>query len=115
MKGISRRARACAAVAVTGAAVLASTGSAYASPTNHRGDGAPTGQSSVQLFNYGGVISNRGGVTGGRPGGTKTLADLGIAIAPDATNNNSSCTTATSSECRWNRLDALFGFLAKRG
>src|SRR3954447_15944555 len=113
MKGISRRARACAAVAVTGVAVVATAGSAYASPTNHRGEGAPTGQGSVQLFNYGGFISNGGGVTGGSPGGTKSLADLGMSIASAA--DGSSCATATSSECRWNRLDSLFAFLAKKG
>jgi sugar phosphate isomerase/epimerase len=115
MKGISRRARACAAVAVTGVAVLASAGSVYASPEDHSADGAPTGQGSVQLFNYGGFIQNGGGVTGGSPGGTKTLADLGITIAPDSTNNNSSCATAATSECQWNRLDALFGYLSSKG
>src|SRR3954452_19573793 len=116
MKGISRRARACAAVAVTGVAVLASAGSVYASPEDHSADGAPTGQGSVQLFNYGGFINNGGGVTGGSPGASKTLAELGTSIANDSTvSPSTSCATATSSECRWNRLEALFAFLAKKG
>src|SRR3954454_16716727 len=115
MKGFSRRGRArvCTAAVVTGAAVLATAGVAQAGVNDKFGEGVPTGQSSVQLFNYGGFISNGGGVTGGRPGGTKTLADLGMSIAnaPDGT----SCATATSSDCRWNRLDALFAYLAKKG
>src|SRR4051794_33204233 len=113
MKGISRRARACAAVAMTGAIALGSAGVAQAGVNDKFGEGTPTGQGSVQLFNYGGFISNGAGVTGGSPGGTKTLADLGMSIANAA--DGSSCATATSSECRWNRLDSLFAFLAKKG
>jgi len=113
VKGISRRARTCAALAATGAAVLASAGVAQAGVNDTFGEGTPTGQGSVQLFNYGGFISNGANVTGGSPGGTKTLADLGMSIANAA--DGSSCATATSSECRWNRLDSLFAFLAKKG
>src|SRR3954449_11515810 len=76
-----------------GAAVLVTTGAASASPTNHRGDGAPTGQNSVQLFNYGTFISTGGTVTGGSPGGTKSLSDLGITVAPAA--NGTQCNTST--------------------
>ena len=72
MKGISRRARACAVVAVTGATVLA-TRRRRQRPGVRRavGDGVPTGQGSVQMFNYGGFINNGGGVTGGSTGGTQ--------------------------------------------
>src|SRR3954454_12762894 len=113
MKGISRSTRTCAAIAMAGATVLASAGIAQAGVNDKFGEGVPTGQGSVQLFNYGGFISNGGSVTGGSPGGTKTLADLGITVQPAA--DTSSCATSTSSECRWNRLDALFAYLAKKG
>src|SRR5262249_31944805 len=53
MKGISRRTRTCAAIALAGAAALATAGAAHAGPNDKWGDGAPTGQSGVQLFNYG--------------------------------------------------------------
>ena len=81
MKGISRRARACAVVALTGATVLATAGIANAQRPASAGDGVPTGQGSVQMFNFGGFINNGGGVTGGSTGGTKTAAELGINIA----------------------------------
>src|SRR4051794_3114427 len=116
MKGISRRTRTCAAIAMAGATVLAGAGVAQAGVNDRFGEGVPTGQGSVQLFNYGGFISNGGGVTGGSPGGTKTLTDLGMSIANDSTvSPSTSCATATSSECRWNRLESLFAFLAKKG
>src|SRR3954453_21139098 len=97
MKGISRRARACAAGAVAGAAVLASAGAAYAGPDDKFGEGAPTGQGGVQMFNYGGYISN-----GANTGAANPINN----VAPAA--DGSSCATATSTECRWNRLEALF-------
>ena len=98
MKGISRRARACAVVAVTGATVLATAGIANAQRPASAGDGVPTGQGSVQMFNFGGFINNGGGVTGGSTGGTKTAAELGINIANAAA--GTSCATATTQECR---------------
>src|SRR6478735_3808853 len=113
MKGISRRARACAAVAATGAAVLATAGMAQAQAPASVGEGVPTGQGSVQMFNYGGFIGSGSGVTGGSSGGTQTAAQLGINIANAA--DGSSCATATSQECRNNRLDGLLGFLQAKG
>mgnify|MGYP006900056813 CR=1 FL=1 len=59
MKGISRRTRACAAVA--GFAIFASAASAQAQTRPEKvGDGIPTGQMSVQMFNYGTFISSGG-------------------------------------------------------
>src|SRR6478736_8375780 len=110
MRKMSRRARVCAAVAVTGvAAAMGGAGIANAQAPASVGEGAPTGQGSVQMFNYGGFINNGGGVTGGSPGGTQTAAQLGINIANAAA--GTSCATATTQECRNNRLDALFAFL----
>jgi sugar phosphate isomerase/epimerase len=104
MKGISRRARACAVVAATGAMAL--TGTAYAQDTfpEKTGDGVPTGQGSIQLYTHRHFIDNGGGLGNTPPA---------LTIAPAA--NGSSCATATSTECRWNRLDALFGYLAANG
>ena len=58
MKGISRRARACAVVAATGVAVLAGATAANAQRPAKAGDGIPTGQMSTQMFNYGGYLNN---------------------------------------------------------
>ena len=64
MKGISRRARTCAVVAATGVAVLAGVDDRAArSARRTTGDGIPTGQTSIQMFNYGTYINN-GGNTG---------------------------------------------------
>lgn len=113
MKGISRRARTCAALAATGVAVLATAGAAQAQAPASVGEGVPTGQGSVQMFNYGGFIGSGTGVTGGSSGGTQTAAQLGINIANAAA--GTSCATATTTECRNNRLDALFAFLQSKG
>jgi sugar phosphate isomerase/epimerase len=111
MKAITRRA--CVAVAAACITALAASPVAHAQRPASVGDGAPTGQGSVQLFNYGGFIGSGSGVTGGSSGGTQTAAQLGINIANAA--DGSSCATATSQECRWSRLDGLFGFLAGKG
>src|SRR3954470_9235782 len=52
MKGISRRARACAVVAATGVAVLASSTVASAQRPASMGAGLPVGQTGMQMFNF---------------------------------------------------------------
>ncbi|MDA0170040.1 hypothetical protein OJ998_13160 [Solirubrobacter taibaiensis] len=104
MKRISRRTRTCAALAAAGALALTGTASAQDTFPEKTGNGVPTGQSSIQLFTHSGYISNGGGL------GTAPPA-LTVANAADG----SSCATATSTECRWNRLDALFGYFAANG
>jgi sugar phosphate isomerase/epimerase len=122
MKGISRRTRACAVVAATGVAVLAGAGAAQAQRPASVGDGVPTGQGSVQLFNYGGYIS-----TGANTGAANPIPASDIAPAADGTQ----CVTSQQNagpggvppadpadrllDCRWNRLDALFKFLSRKG
>jgi len=107
MKGISRRTRACAVVAATGVAVLAGAAAASAQDRPASvGDGIPTGQMSVQMFNYGGFISN-----GGNTGPASPITPESIKPAADG----SSCATATSQECRMNRLEALFALLQSKG
>ena len=104
MKRISRRALSCAVVAATGALALSGTALAQTTFPEKTGDGVPTGQASIQLFTHAGYISNGGGL------GTAPPA---LTVAPAA--DGSSCATATSTECRWNRLDALFGYFAANG
>ena len=108
MKGISRRARACAVVAATGVAVLAGAGDrAGAARPAKTGDGVPTGQGASQMFNYGGYISQRRRQHG-------TAADPGHRRRRALTAR--ACATADRRrECRWNRLDALFAFLPAQG
>jgi sugar phosphate isomerase/epimerase len=103
MKGISRRARTCAAVA--GFAILASAATAQAQTRPEKtGDGIPTGQMGVQMYNYGSYISN-----GGSTGAANPITN----VKPAA--DGSSCATATSQECRMNRVEALFAFLQSKG
>jgi sugar phosphate isomerase/epimerase len=104
MKGISRRAHACAVLAATGAMAL--TGSAQAQTTfpEKTGDGVQTGQASVQTYSHRSFISNGGGLGANPPA---------LTVAPAA--NGSSCATSTSDECVWKRLDALFGYYAANG
>jgi sugar phosphate isomerase/epimerase len=105
MKGLSWRTRACAAATATGIAMCFGVAAAQAQTFPEKtGDGAPTGQMGAQLFNYGGFINNGGGLGTSPP-------PLAIAPAPDG----SSCATATSADCRWSRLEALFSFLAGKG
>lgn len=52
MKGISRRARSCAAVAATGVAVLATSTAAHAQRPASMGEGLPVGQTGMQMFNF---------------------------------------------------------------
>ncbi len=56
MKAITRRA--CVAVAAAGVAALAASPAAHAQRPASVGEGAPTGQGSVQMFNYGGFIGS---------------------------------------------------------
>src|SRR3954447_25782978 len=104
MQRIARRTRACAVLAATGALALTGTASAQGTFPEKTGNGVPTGQSSIQLFTHSGYISNGGGLGAAPPA-------LNVANAADGT----SCATATSTECRWNRLDALFGYFAANG
>jgi sugar phosphate isomerase/epimerase len=68
------------------------------------GDGAPTGQIGVQMFNYGSYISN-----GGSTGSANPITNVKSAA------DGSSCATASSTECRMNRVEALFAFLQRKG
>src|SRR5688572_18349214 len=99
MKGISRRASACAVAAAAGALALTGTAFAQEYPA-FTGDGVPTGQGSIQLFTHSGYISGGTGLGSAPPA---------LTVAPAAA-DGSSCATATTTECRWNRLDALFGY-----
>ena len=99
MKGSRRRVLGCVATAAAGAVMLVSAATASAQKPEKVGDGVKTGQLGVQLFNYGGFISNGGG----------------LGPNPPALNISPGCTTSTSAECRWERLERLFAFLASKG
>jgi sugar phosphate isomerase/epimerase len=121
MKGISRRARACAVVAATGVAVLATSSAAQAQKPVKVGDGVNTGQLGVQMFNYGSYIS-----TGGSTGAANPITSVAVAAdgtqcftsvlpAPNATPPVVGDPPARLAQCRANRLEALFAFLQKKG
>ena len=104
MKGISRRTRMCAAVAVTGVAVLAGSGVAQAQSEGRQrtGDGIPTGQIGTQMFNYGGYISN-----GGNAAAASSIT--GVSAGCQATN------TPSQAVCARERLEGLFRMFQRRG
>jgi sugar phosphate isomerase/epimerase len=103
MKGSRRRVLGCAAVAATSAVLLVTAGSASAQKPEKVGDGVKTGQLGVQLFNYGGFISNAGGQGAASP----------IVIArPECASGGAQ---ATTTDCRWYRLELLFKYLASKG
>lgn len=100
MKGLSRRARACAATTAAGIAALAGASAAQAQEIPASvGDGIKTGQMSVQMFNYGTYIS-RGGNTG---------------AANPITGVSEACLTAETPACQAERLERLFAFLQSKG
>ncbi|MBE2314436.1 TIM barrel protein [Solirubrobacter sp. CPCC 204708] len=104
MKGISRRTRACAVLAATGALALTGTAQAQTTFPEKTGDGVQTGQGSIQTFSHRNFIGNGGGLGANPPA---------LTIAPAA--DGSSCATGTSDECVWKRLDALYGYYAANG
>ncbi|HET6547609.1 MAG TPA: hypothetical protein VFG79_04060, partial [Solirubrobacter sp.] len=102
-------------MAATGAAMLAMAGAASAQDRPASvGEGVPTGQGGVQMFNYGTYISS-----GGRTGDANPIPPGDIAPAPDGT----SCVTSDTDNdpadrltaCRWSRVEALFKFLERKG
>ena len=79
--------------------MLAGAGAAQAQRPATVGDGVPTGQLSVQMFNYGSYISN-GGSTG---------------AANPITGVSAGCLTSSTVACRLERLEGLFAFLQRKG
>ena len=104
MKGISRRARACAVVAATGVAVLAGSGVAQAQTEGRQrtGDGIPTGQMGTQMFNYGGYISG---------GGSAATTSAITGVSTGCQNGN----TPSQAVCARERLEGLFRMFQRRG
>ena len=100
MRAIPCRALGRATVAATACAVvLVGASSAAAQRPEKLGNGVKTGQLSVQMFNYGGYISG-GGNTG---------------AANPVTGVSEACLTATTTPCRYERLERLFAFLQSKG
>jgi sugar phosphate isomerase/epimerase len=118
MKGSRRRVLGRAAAAATGAVLLVSA-TAFAADTRPRpedtGNGIKTGQMGVQLFNYGGFINNGGGQVPGTPPAGVDPADVVSPIAIDRVECRQGGAQATSTDCRWYRLELLFAFLKSKG
>ena len=104
MKGISRRTRLCAAVAVTGVAVLAGSGVAQAQSEGRQrtGDGIPSGQMGTQMFNFGSYLSN---------GGNAAAASSITGVSAGCQNGN----TPSQAVCARERLEGLFRMFQRRG
>ena len=118
MKGSRRRVLGCAAAAAAGAVLLVSA-TAFAEDTRPRpedtGNGIKTGQMGVQLFNYGGFINNGGGQVPGTPPAGVDPADVVSPITIDRVECRQGGAQATTTDCRWYRLDLLFAFLKSKG
>src|SRR4051812_43686903 len=97
MVKVSRRARVCAVVASAAALMVAPA--AYAQRPAKVGDGVPTGQLGVQMFNYGSYLNN-----GGNTGDANPITGV-----------SAECATSTTAECRLQRLEGLFAFLKRKG
>ena len=113
MRALRRRAIGCAAVAAaSGAVLLVGTAQAQTPPASV-GNGIPTGQMSVQMFNYGGWINNAGGQGAAPPAQFQNLTQSCLVdLDPLPGNANDTRTTAA---CRTERLRALFAFLRSKG
>jgi len=99
MRGVGRRALGCVTAVASCAVILVGASAAQAQRPEKVGDGIKTGQMSVQMFNYGTYISN-----GGNTGPANPVAGV-----------PAECATATSTLCRWTRLERLFAFLQSKG
>jgi sugar phosphate isomerase/epimerase len=100
-------------VAATGVVALASAGAAQAQKPEKVGDGIPTGQMSVQMFNYGSWLSNAGG-QGTNPPAEFTAVSQPCLVDQDPESGNDHDTRQTAA-CRRERLEALFAFLQRKG
>ena len=98
MRRGNARTLACAAAAAAGLSLFGA-GAAQAQRPEKLGDGIKTGQLGVQMFNYGGYISN-----GGNTGAANPITGVSAA-----------CATSTTTECRMERLENLFKFLQSEG
>jgi sugar phosphate isomerase/epimerase len=111
MRALRRRAIGCAAAAATGAVLLATAGasSAQAPRPEKVGNGIPTGQMGVQLFNYGNWITHGEafGANGPLPG---TPTECVNTVSPRPNPN-----PANNPTCHWDRLERLFRFLRSEG
>jgi sugar phosphate isomerase/epimerase len=120
MRALRRRAIGCAAVAAAGAVLMVTAGAqADVGPNkatfrDRVGDGIKTGQMGVQLFNYGGFISNGGGQTSNDQSTTPPtpLPSPVVIGRPECAQGGAQ---ATTQDCRMYRLGILFDFLRQKG
>ena len=112
MRALRRRAIGCAAAAASGAVLLVGTAQAQTPPASV-GNGIPTGQMSVQMFNYGGWLNNAGGQGAAPPAQFQNLTQSCL-VDLDPLPGNANDTRQTPA-CRLERLRALFEFLRAKG
>jgi sugar phosphate isomerase/epimerase len=112
MRASRRRLTGCAAAVATGAVLLVTAAAAQAqigpnqaTARDRTGDGIKTGQMGVQLFNYGNFINDA------RVSSQGAASPIVIGRPECAAGG----AQATSSDCRWYRLELLFGFLRSKG
>jgi sugar phosphate isomerase/epimerase len=113
-----RRAIGCAAAAATGAVLLVSAAAAQAQRPATTGDGIPTGQMGVQMFNYGGWLNNAGGQGAAPPVEVSALPSNCLVDEdplPPVGGGGPANDTRVTPECRLDRLEALFEFLRRKG
>jgi sugar phosphate isomerase/epimerase len=123
MRALRRRAIGCAAVAASGAVLLAAAaatadvGPNQATFRDRIGDGIKTGQMGVQLFNYGNFISTGSGQTSNDQSTTPPtpLPSPIIIGRPECAQGALPQATRESDDCRWYRLGLLFDFLRQKG
>src|SRR5215218_8979710 len=118
MRGSRRRVLGRAAAAAAGAVLLVSA-TALAADTRPRpddtGNGIKTGQMGVQLFNYGGFIQSGSGQVPNTPPAGVDPADVVSPIAIDDPTCRQGGSEASTTRCRWYRLELLFKFLQSKG
>ena len=112
MRALRRRAIGCAVATASGAVLLVGTAQAQTPPASV-GNGIPTGQMSVQMFNYGGWLSNAGGQGAAPPAQFQNLTQSCL-VDLDPLPGNANDTRQTPA-CRLERLRALFEFLRAKG
>jgi sugar phosphate isomerase/epimerase len=116
MRALRRRAFGFAAAAA-GAVLLVGATAAQAQRPATTGDGIPTGQMGVQMFNYGGWLNNAGG-QGAAPPAEFTAVSLPCLVDQDPlppVQGGPANDTRVTPECRTERLRALFSFLRRKG
>jgi sugar phosphate isomerase/epimerase len=113
MRALRGRAIGCAAAAAAGAVLFAGAATAQAQRPATTGNGIPTGQMGVQMFNYGGWIGSGNNQGAALPPEFTVLTQSCLVDQNPAPGNAND--TRQTDPCRAERLEALFKFLQRKG